>query len=418
MKFFAVLCCLGLGFIVQPHFSHAQSPTVQVFCDADEFSNPLPDPLPGTVFNVLRPNETRTDYQLRRTTQNSTETTTIPVPPELIGKLTYSDVSPDGRYVTLIPYGIDGALVVWKIDTNELAIFPLSLSDREYLDAEPYPIQRFIQELDWLDNQRMVLRYFDLEYPWFDYLIAQKVFTVIDEPFQIIEGERVDIPVLPLDAPIGDTYIAPVFSPQGNYVTVASRHTTEDFTYGSRFQIYDVNTLQMVAEFESHADRGLSRIPLWTFDENYLFLDFTLKNNPPLGETQLIQVNVGQGFQEGFDLFATLEEFFGQKVSYSMPTNPHILSPSGNILVIHVHAHENDQDYVVAYSLVTGEIRVICDDGFPDPQTNYPVWSPDERYFGYWGGGIRLFDLTNGQRYGIDGEGFVGWVDSATSTSP
>ncbi|KAB2856038.1 MAG: hypothetical protein F9K46_14755 [Anaerolineae bacterium] len=174
----------------------------------------------------------------------------------------------------------------------------------------------------------------------------------------------------------------------------------------------------MVAEFESHADRGLSRIPLWTLDERYLFLDFTLKNSPPMGETQLIQVSVGQGFQEGFDLFASLEGFFGQKVSYSMPINPHILSPSGNILVIHVHAHEDDQDYVVAYSLVTGEIKAICDDGFPDPLTNYPVWSPDERYFGYWGGGIRLFDLTNGVRYGMDGEGFVGWVDSAAVTSP
>jgi len=405
---------------VQSHLSYAQSPTVQVFCDADETFSRFPDPFPGTVFNVLRPNETRTDYQLRRTTQSSTETIPIPIPSDLIGKLTYSHVSPDGRYVTLTPIEIGVPLVVWKIDTDELATVPLSDSDVQYLLTDSLPESRQLQKIMWSDNQHMVMHYFDLDYVWFDYLIAEKQFTVIDEPFQIIEGTQTEIAYPPIDAPAENTDVGKVFSPQGNYVTIASSQRNEDFTFGRRFQIYDTNTFQLVADFQSNPNRVLGGAPLWTPDESSLFLWNRLPNSPYLNKSEITQIIVGQNFRENRELFNTLESFWGSDIKISgLSLNLAMaMSPSGNNLVLHLYVAEQNQYHVIAFNLKTGEIVAKCDETHPDSSLSYLLWSPDERYFGYWGGNIRLFDLTNGVRYGMDGEGFVGWVDSAAVTSP
>ncbi|MBZ0285625.1 MAG: hypothetical protein K8L97_33145 [Anaerolineae bacterium] len=405
---------------IQPRVSQAQSPRVQVFCDADETFSQSPDPFPGTVFNVLRPNETRTDYQLRRTTHDSTETTTIPIPTDLIGKLTYSHVSPDGRYVTLTPLEIGVPLVIWKIGTDELATLPLSDSDVQYLLTDSLPESRQLQKITWLDKQHMVMQYFDLDYVWFDYLIAEKQFTVIDEPFQIIEGTQTEIAYPTIDGPTENTDVGKVFSPQGNYVTIASTQRNEDFTFGRRFQIYDANTLQLVTDFQSHSNRVLGGTPLWTPDESSLFLWNMLPNSPYLNKSEITQIIVEQDFKENRDLFNTLESFWGSDIKISgLSLNLAMaMSPSGNYLALHLYEAEQNQYYVIVSNLKTGEIVAKCDEGYPDTSLAYPLWSPDERYFGYWAAHIWVFDLTNGQRYSINGEGFVGWVDSATTISP
>jgi hypothetical protein len=260
------------------------------------------------------------------------------------------------------------------------------------------------------------LRYFDLDYPWFNYQIAEKTFTVADQPFQITEGTYIQLTYPMLLVPEGNIDPGMAFSPQNSFVSLLSISRNEDLTFGKTIQVYDANTLQLVATFESHSNSQSNRVlynsPLWTPDESNLFLSYNLLRSSFIGKTELTQVSVNEGFQENRNLFNTLEDLLGDGIMFSSPSLKAAISPSGNILTLHLYDPEQNQYYQVAYTLSTGDILAMCDNGYPDPKLSYPVWSPDERYFGYWGGAIRLFDLTTGQRSGLDGEGFVGWVNS------
>jgi len=411
-----LLCCLPASFGLAQSNAATQTPlpTVQIFCDDHSSFDRFPTALTGTIYQVPRPDDKRTGYELLWTTQTGSGKMVIPIPANLNGKLTYSHVSPDGRYVTLLPLKRGTPLVVWKIGTDEFATLPLSNDDVDYLldMGRERRDSREEQKLGWIDNQHMVMRYFDLEFPWFNYQIAEKTFTVVDQPFGIIEGDYSPLPYPALPVPEGNTEKAMDFSPLRHYVSLASGTRNEDLTFGNQFQIYDMNTLQLAADFKSHSDRILKGKPLWTPDESSFFLYHSLPNSPVFGKNEITRVVVNQGFQENRDLFNALESALGMEinVTYTDFELSSVMSPSGNTLILHVSAPPPNQYYVIAYNLSTGDIRAICDNGIPDTQLSFPVWSPDERYFGYWYGDIGLFDLTDGHRYKVAGEGFVGWI--------
>ncbi len=386
-----------------------QSPTITVFCEDDGWLDQYPADFAGTIYQVLRPNETRMGYQLRWTNQTDSGTVDIPVPADLNRKITYGDVSPDGRYVALPPLEKDIPLVIWEIGTDELATLQLPDSDIFYLMDDPRPERRQVQKLDWLDNQHMVIRYFDLDYPWLDYQIAEKYLTVTDQPFEIIEGQYRELSFPAFEAPNGNTDAAKLFSPQRHYISVFSQKLNQDLTIGAQIQIYDAKTLELKADFTSQPNRMLNA-SLWTPDESSLFLAYRLPDSTVIGKTELTESIPNQQFQENRHLFDALESFFGSGIMFSDTALGWAISPSGNILALHLYEPQQNQYYVVTYTRNTGEIQAICDIGYPSSEISYPVWSPDERYFGYWNDPIQLFDLTNGRRYEIDGEGFVGWV--------
>jgi hypothetical protein len=134
-------------------------------------------------------------------------------------------------------------------------------------------------------------------------------------------------------------------------------------------------------------------------------------------EFAVAQVNAEQGFQINSDLQQALEATFGADVTVFSPSIS-VLNAVGTKYVLRIYVPQTQLEYLVIYQTDTGEITAICDDGEIQPQYYFPVWGPNDDYFGYWNNGwVIAYDVNTGQGYRTDGIGFVGWISSPASLS-
>lgn len=403
-----VITCLWIW--VHPSLLQAQQTSVQVKCNVSQPYGDLPDEFRGTIYNVAWSVES--GYVLQWVSQSQSGQMPIPIPSTLNGKVIWREISPDGRYLILEPVETGVPLVLWRVGTNDLILYPLSDDDIVYLRSTTHNTTRYEKLVKWVDRNHFILQYFDLDDTAFDYLVATKVFTIITEPFQLLEGERAEIPYPSVLFPEGYSNLSTMFSPKGSYLVAGSIGRNEDLSFGERLQIYSADGSNLLADFSSRTDRVVYQRPLWTPDESSFFLAYRMPPVPGALWNEMVQIHIAQGFQEDRSLMNSLQQAFGNDITLRYDGDSGVMSPSGRFFATHIQNRPQLQNYVVILELSTGTITAMCDDSFVSISNSYPVWSPDERFYGYWlNGGFGFFDVVTGSRYQIDGVGLVGWID-------
>ena len=214
------------------------------------------------------------------------------------------------------------------------------------------------------------------------------------------------MPYPTLRVPEPSSFPGPTFSPQRSFVTLVTAYQYE------RFQIYDMRSGQpvLVTDLQSDESKGIVWEPYWLPDESQFFMaawDLSISKRERL---TIRQINVDQGFQISSGLWDTLESTFDADVMLELGFAPQV-STDGTKIAFRVHVY-GGQEYVVVYHPTTDSVTAICDDGEIVLSHAYPIWGPDDNYFGYWANGwVIAYDLTTGQAYQIDGIGFLGWIE-------
>lgn len=409
----ALLCCFGWVFVSAVI---AQQPVdVQVLC-TDDWISGYPPAFEGTIYRVRTPEEDYASYQLERITASVTEVLDMTIPVELYGRVFPVDLSPDGNYIVFQPKASDAPLAVWDVENNGFATYPLSSEEASYFpQSRPNWLQR--QKIDWISADQFIVRIFDLDHV-FHSLLAQQTYRVMRDPLQIVQEDERSIPYLPLPFPENTepTGRAYTLSPQGTYTQLQF----DEVIRGSRetrirHQIYDTSSIQLVADYQSTEQVGLG-FTYWSPDESRMFLEYGTADRGP----QIREVDVTAGFQTlpGFE--EALLTFFGDDLYIRgihpefAPLHSHLLFTFGTserIPHVATYNYESRKLTVVCISYQQGPVPIYQD-------LSYAIWGADERFIGYYDNGfIYLFDTVTGDRYTVDGIGYVGWVNTLTASS-
>lgn len=384
--------------------------SVQILCDTTFERYETIRPLPGTVYRALLNEDRQPTYEIEQLNQGGTQVWEIPLPPELVGNVYPEIVSPDGRYLVLKPLIPAIPLVVWKIGMAELATVYLPDTDVEYLTTYIESLSRWEKVLTWENESHILIRYFDLEYSYYDHILAERVLTVIDTPFQVVDEGRVDISYPILSPPEPSTLPRPSFSPQRSFVTLVTTYLD------NRFQVYDMRSGQPVlaADLQSDETSGIVGEPYWLPDESQFFMTTWDRSVSARDRLTIRQVNVEQGFQVNTGLWTALESAFDADVMLEVGFEPAI-NTDGTRVAFRVSVQGDLPEYVIVYQPETGSITAICDESHSNLTNFYPLWGPDDNTFGYWANGWMIaYDLTTGQGYQIDGTGFLSWTEEVS----
>lgn len=384
----------------------AQAP-IQILCDTTFERYQTIRPLPGTVYRALLTEDRLPTYEIERINQGETQVLEIPLPPELVGNVYPEIVSPGGRYLVLSPLDPAIPLVIWKIGTAELATVLLPDTDVEYLTTYIESVSRRHKVLTWEDDSHILIQYFDLEYSYYDHVLAEKMLTIIDTPFQIVDEGWVYIPYPVLNAPEPSSFPRPSFSPQRSFVTLVTSYLD------NRFQVYDMRSGQPVlaADLQSDETSGVVGEPFWMPDESQFFMATWDRSISARDRLTLRQVYVEQGFQVSRDLWETLESTFDADVMLELGFEPAI-STDGTRVAFRANVVGDQPQYIIVYQPETNSITAICDESYWSLLNFYPIWGPDNNYFGYWANGwVITYDLTTGRGYQMDGIGFLSWIE-------
>lgn len=393
--------------IVLLQFSAAiAQPLFTIVCDASFERFKTLRPFPGVSYRVLLEEAPQTLYQLERVTPQGTDQQVIPLHETVTRKVYPLSVSPDGRYLVFAPREHNIPLVIWKVDTGEIAELPLSEADIDYLNLGANSVESQRNKLRWTDNTHLLLRYFDLDYQWFNFLLAEKLLTVIDTPFEIEEGVRTEVVYPDLPLPPHSSFGKPIFSPNRSYVTLVSLYLY------TRLQIYDNRTQppNLIIDLESDNTRGILSNPIWTPNEKTFFANYRITSSSEV-KFGVARADADQNFQLSDSLQPLLEANLGTGTTLIHPFITSINS-NGTKLVTRVFVPQESQEYLVVYHINTGDVTAICDDG-EMTKLWYPIWGPNDEYFGFWDNGwVIAYHLETGEGYRMNGIGFVGWTEN------
>jgi hypothetical protein len=370
----------------------------------------LPPDFGGTIYRVLTPYPYAGNgrWELEAITAQGSVLTDIPVPDELNLTISPVEISPDGRYVVFQPVAEGTALAVWDRVSNEMSSLVIPAETANYLNAATASFRQQ-RKIDWLNPDQFVIRFFDLENNVFFSLLAEQVFTVTPSPLMIVAGDRqtIDYPSLPF--PREEYKNTITFSPQRTYVQASFEDELVrwiDF----RYQIYDTETLALVADFNSTESFRLSP-PQWSYDESVLFLVYS----PEIGRLpQITEINVAAGFQESIDLRDTLLQTFGSDYRITGIVS---LAPSSSTRLLIALTASDLVPYAVVNDYEARTLKAVCRgaslaEASITGSLSYPVWGPDENLISFYdSGNLRLFDLATGQSYYKSVFPFVGWID-------
>jgi hypothetical protein len=375
----------------------------------------------GSIFHVLDwylPGNP--PLQLRQVANQGTYISTNINLPDNIGKYYPLAVSPNGKYLVFLPNAEDANLVVWNIQTAQLASFALTPEQSIYFDSSrDVSLEIVRNRIVWESNSTLLLSYqtYVSDVPT---LIRQQRIVVEENPFSLIEqtSTTIEYPNFPL--PNDNPLVAKSKSPLGTIVVITSLERVRlangqavDFADYSQF--YNVNTNQPILDLTPNPNRGYYNLPDWTPDGQSFFMRyFDLDRNRNYYLTRFhITAN---GFVEDTSLQDRLFQVFGD-VHLDSDLS---VSPDGNWLAFKVWKSDFTRSYLIAYNLNTSDIKATC---FPVNEAPYqyslsdnhiPIWSPDSRYMGWSSGNFFYFDLNTGDMYEIPRqthEGvFVGWL--------
>lgn len=370
----------------------------------------LPETFQGAIYRVRTPNEGYEVYQLEKTTSAGMTLIDIAMPPELFGDVFPSEISPDGQYILFLPTAESTPLAVWSVSMNQFVIYNLSLEEAAYLYAESTPIWRQLRKVDWISSDQFVVRHFDLDNEFFLDVLSEQRFTVIESPLQIVADPIETTVYPPLEFPTQARLNTKSLSPQKTYTELLFNQVIR----GSgqvllRFEIYLTETMQMVAAFTSDAANVLVSQPLWTADEQILFLEYKQNNRWRMSE-----VNVSGGFIETHTLSTLLLQQFGEIVDGG---RLHEEIDEHFQRLIFTFDTQSNTPYIGSYNYGTGDVTAICRESAANlatinPSIAYIAMSADEEFIGYYDNGfLHFFSTVSGERYISDGLGFVGWLD-------
>jgi hypothetical protein len=389
---------------------------VEVRC-AGSLLEGLPPNFDGTIYRVLTPYPYQGNgrWELEAITAQGSVLTSIPVPTELYLTISPVEISPDGRYIVFQPVAEGTALAVWDRILNVMTSLPIPAETADYLNAMSDPNWRQQRKIDWLAPDQFVIRYFDLENSFFLHQLAEQVFTVTQNPLTIVAGQRqsIDYPTLPFRR---DDYInTSSYSPQHTYVQAMYEDDLVPWL-DFRFQIYDTQTLELTADFNSDEAFRLVSEPRWSYDESVLFLRYYANDTL----SQITEINVASGFQESRVFLDTLRQTFGSDFRVSGLRAD--VSPNSSRLLFTATSSDGIP-YTIVYDYEAHTLNAVCraTTATSSPITgssSYPVWVPDENLIGFYDvGNLFLFDTVSGQSYWKNVFPFVGWLDTPVQIS-
>jgi hypothetical protein len=415
---FLTICWLCvLNCFVAPAIAQSGITTI---CDerADLSQATIPPVFYGTYYYLMDGGD-GTPYRFALVSQNGTVELQAPLSSEMAGIVTAPIISSDGRFMAFRPASSDAPLVVWDIETREIATLTLPQDDVEYLlgNFDPYDrlqddYSRFRDALIWRDSTHLVIQ-FQSDYSGQNE--AEREITVSENPLQLVHGARAAIEYPELPIPSGEREQVTLLSPQENYAASLTWTLVSGGTDLRHLQVYDLRTGAMVFDLpptrEFFAGNGA---PLWLPDESRLFF---LAGNEGEHSYSLTQVDLGGGYRLNNSLWNELENSFGTSISVSGGFLPK-LSDDGSLLAFEITRASEGNNYLIIYHPESASITAICDPNqISRTDYVYTFWSPDNRYFGYWDiGQVLTFDVQTGEIYMLPstGRSFVGWAETST----
>ncbi|MDX1992253.1 MAG: hypothetical protein SF029_07680 [bacterium] len=408
-----VLVLIGIIIILQGQPSLTQG-NVTILCDAnfDLSQISVPATFPGVFYSdISRPSD-NIPYRFERIDQTGGTTFDAPLSPNPL--LSSPLVSPSNRFMAFRPYdGIN--LTVWDMITGEVATLPLApeefaMIDERYL-YEDFNYERHLSRMIWRDNNHLLLRGFPENQHDKEFTTTLEI-TVNASPLSLSKGTltNVNYPALP---PPPNMISEQVFlSPQGTYAVQLATVPVQGIQPQQYLRVFDVNTLQVVAELVPSRTFHAVGPPTWSQDENRLFIGTRSEENDNF-QSEFGEVNLSTG-QVNTGLWTALENAVGANIETSSLRA--VFSPDGNNFAFEIFGADQNQSYMVIYHLPTGGITAICDQyRISNSGALHTFWSPDGQYVGYWASGnVLIFNIQTGDTHLLsnNSQNFVGWVSS------
>lgn len=384
MYFFQHLSLLTVLFFMIAPASYAQSPS-RLNCDPA--FNPLvtqsylEQPFTGQIMFSGSP-----ESSLQITSFNGRER----VNPSILrsGIMTgyYTSLSPDGRYMFNFPSSEENTLAVLDMLTGEIATIPLQEEEITALtEINSYPPANnpFLlrQRLKWVSSTEFIIRRLSLERGGLVFLFKQS-FKVSSEPLSMIRGNRVDFA---LDQPYleGSDSVANSYSPTVKYlVQVGLMKQVSPLVKLTR--VINTQTQEVLITLPATGDSDFYTTDLWSRNENGLFVVKTTFDEITSEELYYIDLTVSPP-QVSTQVWDDIEYLLGGDAALISGRFTPTVSPSGDKIAFKVRkAGEYQTDYLISYDLNTRDISVVCDNQVSSGMFIQTLWSPDERYVGYY----------------------------------
>jgi hypothetical protein len=380
---------------------------VIVVCGTDQStSGLLPSLFPGYFFNLLSFPQTEYIYRFERISQDSSgairrDEFQAPFSQEQVVSLADPLISPNGRLMAFRPIAPATDLIVWNIETDEVASVPLTTDEVTILTQDYYFVGLGQRYLMWRGSRELIIQ----EYREFETRpFASTTFFVNETPILELSRSTREVFQFPdLFVPENYNLKARNYSPQGTYINQLIFQGNED-----RLQVFD--TQSQTALFGTMSNSNyLAESAIWTSDEHFFVYDEYVKET---GQGQLIIVDVEVGFRENSEVFDALTTELGGEINLTGEFEP-LTSADGRNVIFNIYSFATRQDYLVFHTFATGDTTAVCNNYRFMPQFFHPFWSPDGRYFAIYYSNEELtyiFDRENGNVYGIPSGQFVGWV--------
>lgn len=412
-----------IGFIllfpVQPMAAQSE---VAVFCDEtfDLSDKQMPAQFQGAYFYILSGfGNPEGVYRFARITQEGTTQLQSPFSAEMVQTLHTPRVSPDGRLMVFRPSSADTPLTIWDMTTDEVATVLLPIEESTYLNSGGFPQDWFQDKLIWIDSTHLAIQFRDYDTGQIEALTR---ITTHLNPLAITREPKEHLVFSQFPIPPGNDTPVTFLSPQEDFASVLSWASLPGHPRARQLQIFDVNTNTLVFDLPpSEVLLSNNTAPIWLTDESRVFFS---SSNELTYESKFIELDALNGFVAKQQFSQLMDSTFGTAYSTSIAFRTNT-SPDGTRIAFEiggtVQGESDRRAYVIIYTPQTGEITAMCDphDVFSTDLT-YPVWSPDNQYFGIWDGGrVVVFDTQTGNIYAFPttNDSFVGWVHTPAPMS-
>jgi Tol biopolymer transport system component len=150
--------------------------------------------------------------------------------------------------------------------------------------------------------------------------------------------------------------------------------------------------------------------PIWSSEEDELWM---FQVNPDKRKRNLIRINLTDNSVTNINE-DVLDDLLGFETSVAPAVVPTV-SPDGQYLLFSIFGDGDVRHHNIVYPLDGSEtILAVCDNFDFLGEYVYPFWSPDNRYIGYWNGGVvHALDTETGDIFRLpnEGGGFIGWIE-------